>query len=83
MGNIAGLRCWDCNRTIGEKESYWGYHYLGGVASSVYCLECLVRIKTIIGQDAPLLPPEGWLPPPMGSAKPARPSEVKPERSEP
>jgi len=37
-----------------------------------------------LADDAePLTAPKGWGPPPMGSAKRPRPSEVKPERSEP
>jgi hypothetical protein len=57
------------------------------------CLDCMVAQLAgdageldddeLVGDAEPLTAPKGWGPPPMGSAKRPRPSEVNPERSEP
>jgi len=44
MAKSTGLHCLHCNRPIGRRETYWGYHFGGGVHSAVVGLECLVYL---------------------------------------
>jgi hypothetical protein len=83
MGNIPYRVCSLCRVGMEPGQPYWAWHQMGGRGTYTYCEECVAL--------APWPVPERKLP---GNARVwrghapsdplvARPSEVKPERSEP
>jgi len=83
MDNIPVVKCAGCERPLADPDTAWHSGTVEELDGFIYCDDCVRFVGDIIHPDAPLLPPKGWGPAPMGSAKPASSEGVKPERSEP
>ena len=83
MDTVAPRHCDACGCAIWHRQAYWEFHCWPRVGPRTYCEECVMQTAPVVHPDAPLLPPKGWGPEPMGSAKRRRKTGVQAERSEP
>jgi len=78
MDKVPHRSCRSCKTEIQFGDDWWEPHGRGWPGGVMYCVHCVQFVAPIVHPDAPLLPPEGWGPAPMGSASSARPKPVKP-----